>query len=111
MIDDLNGYICSYSVMLKHTTAMVSHFRHKLSWPSQMDSALNALSDFFTHDFANQLFRLECLQLWDMDLVKQISFHHTVRRVVALGTLCALELRAEGHNAGYCLLTSALQHF
>ncbi|XP_057463174.1 bifunctional dethiobiotin synthetase/7,8-diamino-pelargonic acid aminotransferase, mitochondrial isoform X1 [Actinidia eriantha] len=43
-------------------------------------------------------------ELWDMDLVKQISFHHTVHRVVALGTLCALELRAEGHNAGYASL-------
>ncbi|GFS40672.1 adenosylmethionine-8-amino-7-oxononanoate transaminase [Actinidia rufa] len=41
-----------------------------------------------------------------MDLVTQISFHHTVHRVVALGTLCALELRAEGHNAGYASLYS-----
>lgn len=41
-----------------------------------------------------------------MDLVQQISLLQTVNRVVALGTLCALELRAEGSNAGYYLLTS-----
>ncbi|KAE8056780.1 hypothetical protein FH972_013519 [Carpinus fangiana] len=40
-------------------------------------------------------------ELWDEDLVRQISSIPAVQRVVALGTLCALELRAEGHNAGY----------
>ncbi|KAF7154301.1 hypothetical protein RHSIM_Rhsim01G0006800 [Rhododendron simsii] len=43
-------------------------------------------------------------ELWDMDLVQQISLLRTVNRVVALGTLCALELRAEGSNAGYASL-------
>ncbi|KAF3452815.1 hypothetical protein FNV43_RR03248 [Rhamnella rubrinervis] len=40
-------------------------------------------------------------ELWDEKLVSQISSHPAVQRVVALGTLCALELRAEGSNAGY----------
>ncbi|GMN52124.1 hypothetical protein TIFTF001_021281 [Ficus carica] len=39
--------------------------------------------------------------LWDEELVYKISSHPAVQRVVALGTLCALELRAEGSNAGY----------
>lgn len=34
-------------------------------------------------------------------MVSQISSHPAVQRVVVLGTLCALELRAEGSNAGY----------
>lgn len=40
-------------------------------------------------------------ELWNMELVHQISLHPVVERVVVLGTLCALELRAEGCNAGY----------
>ncbi|KAM3762418.1 hypothetical protein ACB098_01G343900 [Castanea mollissima] len=40
-------------------------------------------------------------ELWDEELVQQISSHPAVERVVALGTLFALELRAEGSNAGY----------
>ncbi|EXB94580.1 Adenosylmethionine-8-amino-7-oxononanoate aminotransferase [Morus notabilis] len=40
-------------------------------------------------------------ELWDKELVYMISSHPAVERVVALGTLCALELRAEGPNAGY----------
>ncbi|XP_057966752.1 bifunctional dethiobiotin synthetase/7,8-diamino-pelargonic acid aminotransferase, mitochondrial isoform X2 [Malania oleifera] len=40
-------------------------------------------------------------ELWDMELVHQISSHPAVQRLVVLGTLCALELRAEGCNAGY----------
>ncbi|XP_057952926.1 bifunctional dethiobiotin synthetase/7,8-diamino-pelargonic acid aminotransferase, mitochondrial-like isoform X1 [Malania oleifera] len=36
-----------------------------------------------------------------MELVHQISSHPAVQRLVVLGTLCALELRAEGCNAGY----------
>ncbi|KAK9275394.1 hypothetical protein L1049_022658 [Liquidambar formosana] len=40
-------------------------------------------------------------ELWDVELVQQISSHPAVQRVVTLGTLCALELRAEGSNAGY----------
>ena len=45
------------------------------------------------------------MQLWDAELVCQISLHPSVQRVVALGTLFALELQAEGSNAGYCLTT------
>lgn len=40
-------------------------------------------------------------ELWDDALVHRISSHPTVQRVVALGTLFALELKAEGDNAGY----------
>ncbi|THG20493.1 hypothetical protein TEA_013690 [Camellia sinensis var. sinensis] len=47
-------------------------------------------------------------ELWDMGLVQLISSHRTVHRVVVLGTLCALELRAEGSNIGYYLVTSTL---
>ncbi|KAF5456289.1 hypothetical protein F2P56_025788 [Juglans regia] len=43
-------------------------------------------------------------ELWDEELVGQISSHPAVQRVVALGTLFALELRAEGSNAGYASL-------
>ncbi|PIN20538.1 Acetylornithine aminotransferase [Handroanthus impetiginosus] len=40
-------------------------------------------------------------ELWDTELVLQISLLPAVNRVVSLGTLCAIELRAEGCNAGY----------
>lgn len=40
-------------------------------------------------------------ELWDVELVLQMSSHPAVQRVVTLGTLCALELRAEGSNSGY----------
>ncbi|KAG4970089.1 hypothetical protein JHK82_035785 [Glycine max] len=40
-------------------------------------------------------------ELWDDKMVHRISSHPAIQRVVALGTLCALELKAEGNNAGY----------
>ncbi|KAG8367701.1 hypothetical protein BUALT_Bualt16G0100400 [Buddleja alternifolia] len=40
-------------------------------------------------------------ELWDPNLVLQISLSPAVHRVVALGTLCAIELLAEGSDAGY----------
>ncbi|XP_044462822.1 bifunctional dethiobiotin synthetase/7,8-diamino-pelargonic acid aminotransferase, mitochondrial-like isoform X2 [Mangifera indica] len=40
-------------------------------------------------------------ELWDPVLVQQISSHPAVRRVVVIGTIFALELAAEGSNAGY----------
>lgn len=44
--------------------------------------------------------------------MNQISSHPAVRRVVALGTLFALELHAEGSNAGYGFSTSfPCQHY
>ncbi|CAA6672207.1 unnamed protein product [Spirodela intermedia] len=43
-------------------------------------------------------------ELWDGELVRQVSSHFAVRRVVALGTLCAIELRAEGSDASYASL-------
>ena len=41
------------------------------------------------------------LQLWDGTLVNQLSSLPNVKRVVSLGTLCAIELKAEGSDAGY----------
>ncbi|KGN65428.1 bifunctional dethiobiotin synthetase/7,8-diamino-pelargonic acid aminotransferase, mitochondrial isoform X1 [Cucumis sativus] len=43
-------------------------------------------------------------ELWDENLVYEISSHPAVKRVVALGTLFALELQADGSNAGYASL-------
>lgn len=40
-------------------------------------------------------------ELWDDKMVHRISSYPAVERVVALGTLFALELKAEGNNAGY----------
>ncbi|KAI4344386.1 hypothetical protein L6164_011620 [Bauhinia variegata] len=40
-------------------------------------------------------------ELWDDKLVHQISSLPAVQRVITLGTLFALELEAEGNNAGY----------
>jgi hypothetical protein len=39
-------------------------------------------------------------QLWDDKMVRKISSHSAVQRIVVLGTLFALELKAEGDNAG-----------
>ena len=41
------------------------------------------------------------LQLWDNAIVKQLSSLPNVKRVVSIGTLCAIELKAEGLDAGY----------
>ncbi|KAK9099928.1 hypothetical protein Scep_023358 [Stephania cephalantha] len=40
-------------------------------------------------------------ELWDSELVQKISSHSAVKRVVLLGTLFAVELRAEGSDVGY----------
>lgn len=40
-------------------------------------------------------------ELWDDKMVRKISSHSAVQRIVVLGTLFALELKAEGENAGY----------
>ncbi|KAK7388482.1 hypothetical protein VNO78_23298 [Psophocarpus tetragonolobus] len=40
-------------------------------------------------------------KLWDDKMVRRIASHPAVQRVVALGTLCALELKAEGNSSGY----------
>ncbi|KAF6168699.1 hypothetical protein GIB67_026585 [Kingdonia uniflora] len=49
-------------------------------------------------------------ELWDVELVNQISSHPFVQRVVvALGTVCALELCTEGSDVGYgCLYATSL---
>ncbi|TYH36421.1 hypothetical protein ES332_D13G263800v1 [Gossypium tomentosum] len=43
-------------------------------------------------------------ELWDAELVQQISSHPSVSRVVTLGTLFALELQADESDAGYASL-------
>ncbi|XWS70927.1 hypothetical protein CRYUN_Cryun03dG0092500 [Craigia yunnanensis] len=43
-------------------------------------------------------------ELWDAELVEQISSHPSVSRVVTLGTLFVLELQADGSDAGYASL-------
>ncbi|GAB4838211.1 Bifunctional dethiobiotin synthetase/7,8-diamino-pelargonic acid aminotransferase, mitochondrial [Ancistrocladus abbreviatus] len=43
-------------------------------------------------------------ELWDMELVRKISSNPVVKRLVVLGTVFALELQAEGSNAGYASL-------
>ncbi|CAM8894769.1 unnamed protein product [Rhodiola kirilowii] len=43
-------------------------------------------------------------ELWDTNLVSQISSHPSVERVVTLGTLFALELQVDDNNAGYASL-------
>ncbi|KAF5813245.1 putative dethiobiotin synthase, Adenosylmethionine--8-amino-7-oxononanoate transaminase [Helianthus annuus] len=44
-------------------------------------------------------------ELWDAELVRKISFHPAVQRVVSLGTLFALELKVEDNDAGYASLS------
>ncbi|KAG7538494.1 Aminotransferase class-III [Arabidopsis suecica] len=43
-------------------------------------------------------------ELWDEELVQQISSHSAVQRVVVIGTLFALELKADSSNSGYASL-------
>ncbi|KAM0933792.1 putative dethiobiotin synthase, Adenosylmethionine--8-amino-7-oxononanoate transaminase [Dioscorea sansibarensis] len=43
-------------------------------------------------------------ELWDMQLVLQLSSLNGVRRVITMGTLCAIELRAGGSDVGYASL-------
>ncbi|KAM0899594.1 hypothetical protein ACQ4PT_021195 [Festuca glaucescens] len=50
-------------------------------------------------------------ELWDGTLVNQLSSLPNVRRVVSLGTLCAIELMAEGSDAGYDTLETYLLHW
>lgn len=52
-------------------------------------------------------------EIWDMKLVHQISLLPSVKRTVALGTLCAIELHATGTDLGYASLqaSSLVQQF
>ncbi|CAA7062397.1 unnamed protein product [Microthlaspi erraticum] len=43
-------------------------------------------------------------ELWDEELVQQISCHSAVQRVVVLGTLFVLELKVDASNSGYASL-------
>ncbi|KAM7477033.1 hypothetical protein LguiB_024276 [Lonicera macranthoides] len=80
----LHGH--SYSAHAMGCTAAVK----SIKWFKDPQTNLNLSSE-------GKLLR----EIWDMDQAHQISFHPAVQRVVALGTLFALELRADGHNAGY----------
>ncbi|CAH9090085.1 unnamed protein product [Cuscuta europaea] len=40
-------------------------------------------------------------EMWDENIVRQISLLPAISRVVALGTLCAIELQVESSSAGY----------
>jgi len=44
-------------------------------------------------------------------MVRRISSHPVIQRVVTLGTLCALELKAEGTSAGYNIFNFILSPF
>ncbi|GLJ26997.1 hypothetical protein SUGI_0528990 [Cryptomeria japonica] len=46
------------------------------------------------------------VELWDSKLVAELSAHSSVKRVIALGTLCALELQADESNTGYGSLSA-----
>uniref|UniRef100_A0A0E0AST9 Dethiobiotin synthase n=1 Tax=Oryza glumipatula TaxID=40148 RepID=A0A0E0AST9_9ORYZ len=48
--------------------------------------------------------RMKLKELWDGALVNHLSSLPNVKRVVSLGTLCAIELKAEGSDAGYASL-------
>ncbi|KFK27306.1 hypothetical protein AALP_AA8G365300 [Arabis alpina] len=56
------------------------------------------------HNITSQGGTLTLRELWDEELVQRISNHSAVERVVALGTLFALELKADGSNSGYASL-------
>ncbi|KAL6842248.1 hypothetical protein ACP4OV_027896 [Aristida adscensionis] len=43
-------------------------------------------------------------ELWDHALVQKLSSLPNVKRVLSLGTLCAIELKAEGSDSGYASL-------
>ncbi|WZZ27964.1 hypothetical protein YC2023_011365 [Brassica napus] len=44
------------------------------------------------------------VQLWDEELVQQISCHSAVQRVVVIGTIFALELKVDAFNSRYASL-------
>ncbi|KAI4965285.1 hypothetical protein ZWY2020_054897 [Hordeum vulgare] len=67
------------------------------------DSKLTAL----LHSHSYTAHAMGCsATLWDGTLVNQLSSLPNVKRIVSLGTLCAIELQAEGSDAGYDTLDS-----
>lgn len=54
------------------------------------------------HNFDLQGNKLK--ELWDMKIVLQISSIPAVARIISLGTVCAIEVKAEDNNAGYTSL-------
>ncbi|TVU42146.1 hypothetical protein EJB05_08537 [Eragrostis curvula] len=48
--------------------------------------------------------RMRLKELWDVALVRQLSSLQNVKRVVSIGTLCAVELETHGSDAGYASL-------
>lgn len=65
--------------------------------------SVTALIEFviFLYQYSFDLIFVVHFQLWGDKMVHKISSHPVVQRVVSLGTLFALELKAEGDNAGY----------
>lgn len=63
-------------------------------------SYVDIIFDSFNLKRQLRIFTLD-FQLWDGALVKQLSSLPNVKRVVSIGTLCAIELMAEGPDAGY----------
>ncbi|VAI56517.1 unnamed protein product [Triticum turgidum subsp. durum] len=62
---------------------------------------------WFRDPSTNSNLDFDCMklkELWDGTLVNQLSSLPNVKRVVSLGTLCAIELQAEGSDAGYASL-------
>eukprot|EP00250_Pteridium_aquilinum_P016808 c23301_g1_i1 orf=265-2925(-) len=50
--------------------------------------------------------RTRLLELWDPKLVAELSAHSAVKRVIALGTVFALELKANASESGYASMVS-----
>lgn len=62
---------------------------------------------WFRDPSTNSNLDFDCMklkELWDGTLVNQLSSLPNVKRIVSLGTLCAIELQAEGSDAGYASL-------
>lgn len=42
--------------------------------------------------------------MWDGEIITKISSLPNVKRIVSVGTICAIELEAEGSDAGYAVI-------
>ncbi|WVZ94342.1 hypothetical protein U9M48_040243 [Paspalum notatum var. saurae] len=67
-----------------------------IKWYRDPSTNLNLVTD-----------HMKLKELWDGALVMQLSSLPNVKRVVSLGTLCAIELKAEGSDAGYASVYSS----
>lgn len=50
--------------------------------------------------------KMRLVELWEPDIVAELSAHPAVQRVIALGTVFALELKADASDSGYASLSS-----